>query len=164
MTLLKEKLEAAMAAWEEPKGTKLFQPTNNVTRATFNMVRDNPGITRKEAVAKLSPMGYKDTSTSTLISQMIRQRLVREEGGMLYANFPEYTPLKAKFRRVIADKKPAKVKKVKRTYIKSSAESKEDAGIAALQSQATQTVDAIIKNLTVYQAKELRDALNNLFK
>jgi hypothetical protein len=151
MTLLKEKLEAAIAAWEEPKGKQRFQPTNNVTRSTFNMVRDNPGIMRRGAVAKLETLGYKATSTSTLISQMIRQRLVREEGGMLYANFPEYTPLKAKFRRVMADKKPAKVKveaPAPRTAIITT----------------NYDVDRIIKNLTIYQAKELRDALNNLFK
>jgi hypothetical protein len=154
MTLLKEKLEAAIAEWEEPKGKQLFQPTNNVTRATFNMVRDNPGITRKEAVAKLTPMGYKDTSTSTLISQMIRQRLVREEGGMLHTNFPEYTPLKANLRRKL---KVVKAKPV--VKVEAPAPTPRTAIITTNFS-----ADAIIKNLTIYQAKELRDALNNLFK
>jgi len=162
----KKEDEKQMEATQEPaKGNNLFRTTNNVTRATFNLVRDNAGITRRGAVAKLETMGYKPTSTTSLLTQMMRQRLIRvETDGGMHANFPEYTPLKAKLRRVMADKKPAKVKEVKRTYIKSSVESKEDAGIAALQPQATQTVDAIIKNLTVYQAKELRDALNNLFK
>jgi hypothetical protein len=158
------------------EATPLFRTTNNVTRATFNLVRDNAGIMRRGAVAKLETLGYKPTSTTSLLTQMMRQRLIRVEAdGGMHANFPEYTPLKAKLRRVMADKKPAKVKEVKRTYSKRSVESKE--GIAALQPQATPaptprtaiittnfSADAIIKNLTIYQAKELRDALNNLFK
>jgi len=154
MTLLKEKLEAAIAEWEEPKGKQLFRITNNVTRATFDMVKDNPGITRKEAVAKLAPMGYRETSTSTLISQMVRQRLVREEGGTLYANFSEYTPLKAHLRRKL---KVVKAKPVVKVEVPTPAP-------RTAIITTNYDVDRIIKNLTILQAKELRDALNNLFK
>jgi hypothetical protein len=152
MTLLKEKLEAAIAEWEEPTGKQLFRVTNNVTRATFDMVRDNPGITRKEAVDKLTPMGYKPSSTATLVSQMIRQRLIRIEGDELYANFSEYMPLKASLRG------QAKiVKKAKKVKVEAPAPR-----TAIITTHFD--VDRIIKNLTIYQAKELRDALNNLFK
>lgn len=150
MTLLKEKLEAAMAEWENPTGKQLFRVTNNVTRATFDMVKDTPGITRKKAIAELDKAGYKPTSTTSLLTQMMRQRLIRAESdGGLYANFSEYTPLKSKLRKVMVEKKPAK-------------------GTAPAPRTALITtsfsVDNIIKNLTIYQAKELRDALNNLFK
>jgi len=161
MTLLKEKMEAAIAEWEEPEGKQLFRVTNNVTRATFNMVRDNPGITRKEAVKKLHPMGYKPGSTATLISQMIRQRLIRIEGDELHANFPEYTPLKAGLRGSPKAKAKVKVK------AKSAAKVKVEAPAPAPRTAIITTnynVDNIIKNLTIYQAKELRDTLNNLFK
>lgn len=150
MTLLKEKLEAAIAEWEEPTGKQFFRVTNNVTRATFNMVRDNPGITRRETVDKLTPLGYKDASTSTLVSQMIRQRLIRSEDGALYANSPEYTPLKTRMR--IQSKVAKKDKKV-------AAPAPRTAIITT-----NYDVNNIIKNLTIYQAKELRDTLNNLFK
>jgi len=156
MTLLKEKLEAAIAEWEEPESKQLFRVTNNVTRATFNMVRDNPGITRKEAVEKLHPMGYKPGSTATLISQMIRQRLIRIEGDELHANFPEYTPLKAGLRSQPKAAKKAKKAKVK---VEAPAPAPRTAIITT-----NYNVDNIIKNLTIYQAKELRDTLNNLFK
>jgi len=161
MTLLKEKLEAAIAEWEEPTGKQLFRVTNNVTRATFNMVRDNPGITRKEAVEKLHPMGYKPGSTATLISQMIRQRLIRIEGDELHANFPEYVPLRASLRST--PKAKGKVK------VKSAAKAKVEAPAPAPAPRTAiittnYDVDRIIKNLTIYQAKELRDTLNNLFK
>jgi len=156
MTLLKEKMEAAIAEWEEPESKQLFRVTNNVTRATFNMVRDNPGITRKEAVEKLHPMGYKPGSTATLISQMIRQRLIRIEGDELHANFPEYTPLKAGLRSQPKAAKKAKKAKVK---VEAPAPAPRTAIITT-----NYNVDDIIKNLTIYQAKDLRDALNNLFK
>ena len=157
MTLLKEKLEAAIAEWEAPKEKKLFTITNNVTRSTFDIIRDNPGITRKETVDKLTPMGYKSSSTATLISQMIRQRLVRIEGDALYANFPEYVPLRASLR----GNPKAKGK------VKSAAKAKVEAPAPAPRTAIITTnydVDRIIKNLTIYQAKELRDTLNNLFK
>jgi hypothetical protein len=159
MTLLKEKLEAAIAEWEAPKEKKLFTITNNVTRSTFDIIRDNPGITRKETVDKLTPRGYKSSSTATLISQMIRQRLVRIEGDALYANFPEYVPLRASLRGT--PKVKGKVK------VKSAAKAKVEAPAPAPRTAIITTnydVDRIIKNLTIYQAKELRDALNNLFK
>ena len=161
MTLLKEKLEAAIAEWEAPKEKKLFTITNNVTRSTFDIIRDNPGITRKETVDKLTPMGYKPSSTATLISQMIRQRLVRIEGDALYANFPEYVPLRASLRGTPKAKGKVKVK------VKSAAKAKVEAPAPAPRTAIITTnydVDRIIKNLTIYQAKELRDALNNLFK
>jgi hypothetical protein len=163
MTLLKEKLEAAIAEWEAPKEKKLFTITNNVTRSTFDIIRDNPGITRKETVDKLTPRGYKSSSTATLISQMIRQRLVRIEGDALYANFPEYVPLRASLRSTPKAKGKVKVK------VKSAAKAKVEAPAPAPAPRTAiittnYDVDRIIKNLTIYQAKELRDALNNLFK
>jgi hypothetical protein len=154
MTLLKEKLEAAIAEWEEPEGKQLFRVTNNVTRATFDMVRDNPGIARKEAVEKLRPMGYKPSSTATLISQMIRQRLIRIEGNALYANFSEYTPLKTGLRS-----QPKAAKKAKKATVKVETPAPRSAIITT-----NYDVHNVIKNLTIYQAKELRDTLNNLFK
>lgn len=149
MTLLKEKLERAIAEWEEPKGKKLFQPTNNVTRTTFNIIRDNPGITKKHAVQKLTASNFNPTSTSSLIAQMLKQRLVRDEDGKLYANFPEYTPLKSRsnLNRKTVQTKP-KASSAPRSAIITT----------------NYDVNNIIKNLTIYQAKELRDALNNLFK
>lgn len=170
MSALKEKLEAAINAWEEshiqqekqmeqPKD-HLFKTTNNVTRATFNAVKDNPGCKRKPILAQLETQGYKLASTTSILSQMIKQRLVREEDdGTLYANFKEYIPLKGSSK--------VKAKPIK----KAKAVPKAEAGIAALQPASRSAiittnfdVDSIIKNLTIMQAKALRDTLNNLFK
>lgn len=144
---------------EQPKD-HLFKTTNNVTRATFNAVRDTPGCKRKAILFGLEHHGYKLASTTSILSQMIKQRLVREESdGKLYANFTEYVPLKA-------TSKP-KAKPVKKAKVQPQAQ----AGIAALQPVSRSAiittnfdVDNILKNLTILQAKALRDALNNLFK
>jgi hypothetical protein len=147
MTLLKEKLERAIAEWEAPAGKQLFQPTNNVTRTTFNIIRDNPGITKKQAVQKLSEANFNPASTSSLIAQMIKQRLVRDESGELYANFSEYTPLKS--RSNLNRKQQTRVVK------KVAPPVKRDPAF---------DVNAFIENLTILQAKELRDKLNHFFK
>jgi hypothetical protein len=91
----------------------LFKTTNNVTRSTFNAVRDNPGCKRKGILAQLETHGYKLASTTSILSQMIKQRLVREEDdGTLYANFKEYVPLKATSKPKAKVKTQAKLKAV----------------------------------------------------
>lgn len=113
MTDIKTALSQALNEWEEPKAStgvkaSLFKPTNNVTRSTFNAVRDNPGCTRKVILTLLESKGYKLASTTSILSQMVKQRLLREEDdGKLYANFKEYVPLRS-------TSKP-KVKPVKKT-------------------------------------------------
>lgn len=118
MTDIKTALNQAMHEWEKPKestGVKetLFKTTNNVTRSTFNAVRDNPGCKRKLILAGLETQGYKLASTTSILSQMIRQRLVREESdGKLYTNFKEYVPLKGTSKVKAKVKAPAKLKAI----------------------------------------------------
>ena len=112
MTDIKTALSQALNEWETPKteGTHLFKTTNNVTRSTFNTVRDNPGCTRKVILALLETKGFKLASTTSILSQMIKQRLIREEDdGTLHANFKDYVPLKGTSK----PKVKAKVKVVK---------------------------------------------------
>jgi hypothetical protein len=109
---------------------------------------------------------------------MLNQRLIRkDENGGLHANFPEYTPLKSSLKKLMAEKNPRKprvVKAVKEVKPKPAPQPTMRTE-AAPQPQATPAprtaiittnfdVDSIIKNLTIMQAKALRDALNNLFK
>ena len=118
MTDIKTALSQAMSEWEEPKestGVKgsLFKTTNNVTRSTFNAVRDTPGCKRKPILLGLEAQGYKLASTTSILSQMIKQRLVREESdGKLYANFKEYVPLKGTNKVKAKVKAPAKLKAI----------------------------------------------------
>ena len=73
MTDIKTALSQAMSDWEEPKestGVKgsLFKTTNNVTRSTFNAVRDTPGCKRKAILFGLERQGYKLASTTSILS------------------------------------------------------------------------------------------------
>lgn len=151
----------------------LFKATNGVTQATFDLVKANPGITRSQTYRALEQKGYKPSSTASLLTAFIRQGQMELTDGKLFTTSNEYTPLKT---GQAAKKKAAKVKRVATKATKAAkAAPVVEAGIAALQPQPTPaprsaiittnfSVDNILKNLTVMQAKELRDALNNLFK
>jgi len=117
MTDIKTALSQALNEWETPKtedkptGKHLFQPTNNVTRATFDLIRANPGITRKETCKLLGTRGYKTASTASLISAFIRQGQVELTDGKLFTTSNEYIPLKGgkDMRKTINSKAYAKV-------------------------------------------------------
>lgn len=151
----------------------LFKATNGVTQATFDLVKANPGITRSQAYRALEQKGYKPSSTASLLTAFIRQGQMELTDGKLFNTSNEYVPLKT---GQAAKKKAAKIKRQATKATKAAkAAPVVEAGIAALQPQPTPaprsaiittsfSVEGIIKNLTIYQAKELRDALNNLFK
>jgi len=117
MTDIKTALSQALNEWEEPKtedkptAKHLFKTTNNVTRSTFDLIRANPGITRKEACKLLDKQGYKVSSTASLISAFIRQGQVELTDGKMFATSNEYVPLKAgkDMRKTIDSKAYAKV-------------------------------------------------------
>ena len=194
MADIKTALERVINEWEgkadnaapQPQANKpgqapnskahLFKPINGVTQATFDLVKANPGITRTQAYRALEQKGYKASSTASLLTAFIRQGQMELTDGKLFTTSNEYVPLKTG----AAAKK--KATKVKRMAIKAAKVAKAapvaEAGIAALKNpqplaQVMQrsaiittnfSVDNILKNLTIMQAKELRDALNNLFK
>jgi hypothetical protein len=117
MTDIKTALSQALNEWETPKtedkptAKHLFKTTNNVTRSTFDLIRANPGITRKEACKLLGTRGYKTASTASLISAFIRQGQVELTDGKMFATSNEYVPLKAGLdvRKTIRTKAYAKV-------------------------------------------------------
>ena len=83
---LQEAIEAnearkAMAQWNEP--TTPMNPTTPVSicEATFNMVRDNPGKIKAQIVALLEKQGHKPTSTTSMLSIMIRYGIIIQEAG-----------------------------------------------------------------------------------
>jgi len=105
--------------------TKVFNVTNNVSRATFNYIKDNPGSTRKEVIKALSHEGYSEGSVSSLIAQMVRNKLIHVTNDLYYADVDEYRPLKSlkaiKKMEAMAEPKP------KRKYTKRT-----ESGIGAL--------------------------------
>ena len=120
MTDIKTALSQALNEWETPKtqdkptAKHLFKPTTNVTRSTFELVRANPGITRKEAYRILEQQGYKLSSTASLMTAFILQGQMEVVDDKVFTTSNEYVPLKTgkaakAFRKTVATKAYAKV-------------------------------------------------------
>ena len=90
--------KTVQATQEKPMSAKkaaYFKPTTNVTRATFNHIKNNPGLNRAQVIKQLEPQGYQMTSTSSIIAQFIRMGYVRRtDDGALFALINEYQPVK----------------------------------------------------------------------
>jgi len=164
-------LQKALNDWEPPvpipppaPAKPYFTVTNNVTRVTFDYVRDNPGKTRVEVAAALEKMGYKSSSVSSLLGQMIKQGMVRESRNLLYVTINEYTPIKSsKVLKALADKQatPERKKVVivsKRTGEVIPAAPKVEPTPAAKEWEPNDVID----KLTVHQAIALFKALRNI--
>ena len=120
MTDIKTALSQALNEWETPKtedkptANHLFKPTTNVTRATFELVRANPGIARSAAYKILDKQGYKLSSTASLMTAFILQGQMEVVDGKVFTTSNEYVPLKTgkaakAFRKTVATKAYAKV-------------------------------------------------------
>jgi len=75
--------------------TKTFNVTNNISRTTFQYIKDNPGSTRKEIITALEHQNFAAGSVSSLIAQMRRNKLIHETNNLYYADVDEYRPLKS---------------------------------------------------------------------
>lgn len=144
----------------------LFKPTNNVTRATFNAVRDTPGCTRKAILFGLAVQGYKLASTTSILSQMIKQRLIREEDdGKLYANFKEYVPLRSTSKPKVKPVKKAKPQAKPQAKVQPEAKPIE----AAPQPQARQErrvmdIEEWLSEVPLMQARMVYMRLKTIFE
>lgn len=162
-----------------------FGIKNNISRTTFNYIKDHPGSTRKEIIIALEHLGFNEGSTSSLISQMRKNKLIHKTGELYYADADEYKPLKNI--KLVRQATPAPVEvKPKRKYTKRSEGigALLQAKIEAASNQPpkdipviidpvarkafvslvrTKTPDDILKDMTVYQARELYDHLKRIF-
>ena len=104
-----------------------FKPTNNVSRETFNAVRDNPRLLNRDLIKLMTNRGFNPGSIGSLLTQMTNCGLItRDDNGRYTALQAEYTPIKATKRVKTKQKKiavPATKKKATET------------GIAALDTQ-----------------------------
>ena len=96
---LKSELSKVIQSWEEtpqPATTMTNKPyhttSNNITRATFEYVAKNPGVTRHDLIAALSNQGYKNSSSSSMVTQMLQNGNFRYEGDGLFPTQTEYAP------------------------------------------------------------------------
>ncbi len=144
-----------------------FPVTTNVSRATFDFVRDNPGLHHNEIKHKLIDKGYKETSVTALISQLRRAgQIARLADGTYHASAKEYEPIKQLYKQAKTKKPLAKKVVAKKPEPKSE-------GIAALQPVHTPVpapaqvvsndVEYILSTLPIKQARSLYDELHKIF-
>ena len=178
---------------EKAMPKNLFPIRNNVTRETFNFIKNNPGSKRKEIITALDHMGFKEASTSSIMSQLCRTKQAHITNGLYYVDVDEYVPIKNRYtfaKQTKAKAVPVPVEvKPKRKYTKRA---QGVSGIGALLRDKLEampnpvyhedqtppvvperkgfvslvrnrTPESIIDNMTVYQARELYDHLKKLF-
>ena len=134
-----------------------FKVTNNVTRATFDHVKNNPHQSCKTICATLEKRGYKTSSIGSLLTQFVKNGLcVRDANGNYTAIAHEYTPIKVR-------------KQVKAKQVIAKAKATRGEGIAALGAQpmvkAVPKTDtqSILNGLSILQARALYDELKKIF-
>ena len=132
-----------------------FKITNNVTRATFDYVKNNPASGYKEIAATLEKQGLKPSSIGSLLTQFVKKGLCkRDADGKYTAIVNEYSPMKAR-------------KKLKAEQVIEKAKATRGQGIAALSPQPTVKavwdVETIINNIGLKQAHALYKELHTYF-
>ena len=130
-----------------------FKVTNNVTRATFDHVKNNPHQSCKTICKALEKQGYKPASVGSLLTQFVKNGLcVKDANGNYTTIFNEYSPVKAS-------------KRLKTNQVIQKAKATRGQGIAALSPQPTRVKQEtdIINSLNVVQARAMYDALKKIF-
>lgn len=166
-------LRQALSEWEPPAPVATpapakshFAVTNNVTRITFEYVRDNPGKTRIEINKELEAKGFNAGSVSSLLGQMLKQGMLRENAHLLYATTNEYTPIKSskKLKAMAAKPQEQQRKKVvlinKRTGEVIGAAPKVE---PTPQINSAWDAEVMLNNLSIKQARALYDELRKIF-
>jgi len=176
--LTQSRVREIPADWDETNSTKestvkqLFQPSNNVTRETFNFVRDNPGHTAKQIKTHMVARGFNDSSVGSLLGQLVRSSMLElHMSSKTYrALTKEYTPIKIstlKLSRTL-EKKAAK------KAIQAIKKQQPVAGIATLTAPRTQatltqpvsqqlTAKQVLETLSIKEAHMLYRELQTMF-
>jgi len=166
---------------------KTFNITNNISRVTFDYIKNNPGSTRKEIIEALEHQGFAGGSTSSLVAQMRRNKMIHETNNLYYADIDEYRPIKSlkalkKMEAPIAPPKRKYEKKavtgigaLLREKLENMPEPSQDALDAAAYAMGGHTPkrmvslvrvkspEDILKDMTVYQAHDLYRHLKQMF-
>ena len=167
---------------------KTFGVTNNISRVTFDYIKNNPGSTRKEIIEALEHQGFSGGSTSSLVAQMRRNKMIHETNNLYYADIPEYRPIKSlkALKKMEAPIAPPKRKYEKKAVtgigalLQAKLESAPMPSQAALDAAAramepapipkrmislvrVKSPEDILKDMTVYQAHDLYRHLKEMF-
>lgn len=139
----------------------LFKPTNNVSRETFNYVRDNPYQHRKDIVNTLKLRGFKATSVEVLLAQMCRAgSLTKDTEDRYKALVPEFVTIKTKVKKPVSAAKTAPSQGIAALATDTAQEPKQKVSLILNRGW---TPEKALENLNVLQARALYDYLKNVF-
>ena len=179
MADLQTALATALQEWEpetkqeskqmETKQPQLFKPTNNVSRETFNFIKTHYGCTSTQVKDAMVAKGYKKSSVHSLITQMVRNKLViRGLDGRLATVVPEYVPIKA--HKPAAKKVKAKPKRTKKQQeivkdlVAPPTDTAPEVGTTPIDYTYFLTAKYVIQNIRVGEAKLLHKELVRIFE
>ena len=123
---------------------------NGVSRAVFECIKENRGASFDWVVNNLMDCGYKRTSVSSLISQMVAQDMVTKVAGHLYPRVAEYRPLKSAPKK----KKPSR---------KTVAKAKPVLAAEPAPTKVQVTAASLLETLSVLEAHALYHELHLMF-
>jgi hypothetical protein len=103
---IKTALSTAISAWEKDESKqienqqektmpkKYFTVTNNVSRETFNYIKNNPNKTAADVASALAKKGFKEGSVVSICAQLAKQGQVSKDTftKRLVALTHEYSP------------------------------------------------------------------------
>jgi predicted transcriptional regulator len=152
-------------------GKVLFGVTNNVSRETFNFVKNNPAQSYTTIVEAMSTRGFKKTSVASLLTQFVKQGMIsRDEDGTHYAEVEEYSPLKSTKKLKTEGKRKNKIVKAPRSQgiaalnVAPKPVKEKDAGVISSVITTTQwDAETVINNIGLKQAHALYKELSTYF-
>jgi hypothetical protein len=162
---IKTALTGILSEWEldnqqqekQVKHIPHFKVTNNVTRATFDYVKNNPRQSCKTICKALEKQGYKPSSIGSLLTQFVKNGLcMRDANGNYTTIVNEYSPVKAN-------------KRLKVNQVIQKAKATRGQGIAALSAQPKYipvtewNVQAVLNDMSIVQARAMYDELKKIF-
>lgn len=162
---IKTALTGILSEWEldnqqqekQVKHVPHFKVTNNVTRATFDFVKNNPHQSCKTICKALENQGYKAASVGSLLTQFVKNGLCARDANSNYTTIVnEYAPIKVR-------------KQLKAKQVIEKAKATRGQGIAALSPQPKYlpvtewNVQAVLNDMSIVQARAMYDALKKIF-
>jgi butyrate kinase len=130
-----------------------FKTSNNVSRETFNYIKDNPGLRRVQIAHAMEDRGFKKSSAMALSSQFVRAGMARVVDGGVFVAQSEYTPIKSL---------PKKAKGVSKVTAKKIQKAIMEAPVQPIVSHDT-LVKAMLSRMSIIQAREMYDELKKIF-
>jgi hypothetical protein len=185
-----ESLKNTLDEWDkddqqstQPKESmkKKFGITNNVTRVTFDYVKNNPGLTAADVTAALVKQGFRASSVASIVSQLVFVGLCRKDDKRrVYCVANEFKSFsiatarrKAKAQAVVKAPEPTAKRIINITRRKRE---EAPAGLAALPVASSPVIsspvvareggfdpDNILRTMNVVDARRLYEALKAMF-